>query len=142
MICRSGAVERHVMSVNGQGVSIWLWDTGSQEAYRSLLPSHYHYATAAIAVYDITNQASFDNLNRWIDQCQLHAPSDVILAIVGAKTDLEAQRVVSREMAEQFAQSLSGKFKNIIVMECSAKTGEGVHELFEVICSIISNNNC
>ena len=48
-------------------------------------------------VYDVTNRESFDNLSGWIDYVKEHRGDDVITFVIGNKTDLEEERVVSRE---------------------------------------------
>lgn len=45
--------------------------------------------------------------------------------LVGNKADLEAQRKTPRETAERFAQE-----EGLLFTEASAKSGEGVEELF------------
>ena len=63
--------------------------------YRSLLPMYYRNAAAAIIVYDITNEASFDILQDWIKELNRLGPPDIVLAIAGNKCDLEDKREVS-----------------------------------------------
>ena len=58
-------------------------------------------------------------------------PSDIVLVIAGNMIDRESARVVSKDMAEEFVRSLSEEFKDVVFGECSAKTGEGVEELFQ-----------
>ncbi len=97
-----------------------------------------------IIVYDITDQSSFENVTLWIDELKLKAPPDIVLAIAGNKIDLEDQRMVSRGAVEALLQELSEDgFKDIIHRECSAKTGQGVRELFEDVsrCLIHGNDN-
>lgn len=45
--------------------------------------------------------------------------------LVGNKLDMEGSRRTSREMGEQFAQE-----EGLLFTEASAKTGDGVEELF------------
>jgi len=64
--------------------------------YRSLLPMYYRNAAAAIVVYDITNEASFDVLQDWIKELNRLGPEDIVLAIAANKCDLEDKREVRR----------------------------------------------
>ncbi|CEM00744.1 unnamed protein product [Vitrella brassicaformis CCMP3155] len=109
-------------------VKFEIWDTAGQERYRSLAPMYYRGAAAAVVVYDITNKESFDGAKSWINELKAVLPSDVVIALTGNKIDLEASRCVSTELAEGYAEDNALLFK-----ETSAKTGEGVRELFDEI---------
>ena len=62
--------------------------------YRSLLPMYYRNAAAAIVVYDITSEATFDVLQEWITELHRLGPQNIVLAIAGNKCDLEDKREV------------------------------------------------
>lgn len=51
--------------------------------------------------------------------------NDIILSIVGNKTDLEKDRCISAETAEEYARSVNAKLYNT-----SAKLNKGIEELF------------
>lgn len=61
--------------------------------------SHRYYrgAVGALVLYDITKPATFENLDKWISELKEHADPCVCIMIVGNKTDLRSQRVVSTE---------------------------------------------
>ncbi|XP_033625872.1 ras-related protein Rab-31-like [Asterias rubens] len=106
-----------------------LWDTAGQERYRSLARGFFRRASAMVLVYDITNLQSFEVLGKyWIRSTQRGAPENVALAIVGNKCDVEDERQVSTEEAEEFA-----KTHDAVFMEVSAKSGANIHSLFEKI---------
>uniref|UniRef100_K7GDN0 RAB6B, member RAS onco family n=1 Tax=Pelodiscus sinensis TaxID=13735 RepID=K7GDN0_PELSI len=65
-----------------------LWDTAGQERFRSLIPSYIRDSTVAVVVYDITNLNSFQQTAKWIGDVRTERGSDVIIMLVGNKTDL------------------------------------------------------
>lgn len=106
-----------------------LWDTAGQERYRSLARGFFRRASAMVLVYDITNSQSFDVLGKyWIRSTQRGAPENVALVIVGNKCDMEDERQVTSEEAEEFAKNHDAVF-----MEVSAKSGANIQTLFENI---------
>ncbi|EKX48909.1 hypothetical protein GUITHDRAFT_151724 [Guillardia theta CCMP2712] len=113
------------MYLDDRVVRLQLWDTAGQERFRSLIPSYIRDSSVAVIVYDVTNRESFDNAGKWIDEVRQERGEDVILALVGNKTDLAEKRRVTREEGEEKAKS----FK-ILFVETSAKAGLNVKSLF------------
>ncbi|KAH9361617.1 hypothetical protein HPB48_001494 [Haemaphysalis longicornis] len=72
-----------------------IWDTAGQERYRALAPMYYRGAAAAIIVYDITSRESFNAVQSWVRELQLHGEQNIALGIAGNKCDLEDHREVS-----------------------------------------------
>ncbi len=66
--------------------------THTQERFRSLIPSYIRDSSVAVVVYDITNRASFQNTSKWIDDVRAERGNDVIIVLVGNKTDLNDKR--------------------------------------------------
>ena len=64
--------------------------------YRSLAPMYYRNAAAAVIVYDITDGESFDKMKGWVLELQKMASSDIVIAIVGNKVDMEESREVCK----------------------------------------------
>ncbi|KAG5851898.1 hypothetical protein ANANG_G00056700 [Anguilla anguilla] len=105
-------------------VRLQLWDTAGQERFRSLIPSYIRDSTIAVVVYDITNLNSFQQTSKWIDDVRTERGSDVIIMLVGNKTDLADKRQVSVEAAERKAREL-----NVMYIETSAKAGYNVKQI-------------
>jgi len=125
----------HKMPVAGRTVKLEIWDTAGQERFRSLSQMYYRGATAAIIVYDITSATSFDVMKGWIDELKEKGPPNIFLAIAGNKCDLAEHRAVQPSAVEAYlAQLCEGGGRRPIFRECSAKSGEGVQQLFEDIC--------
>ncbi|XP_066433878.1 ras-related protein Rab-17 [Eleutherodactylus coqui] len=106
-----------------------IWDTAGQERYLSVCHLYYHDASAALLVYDITSKETFIRAQFWLRELQKYVPSEeMVIALVGNKSDLQDDRKVSREDAQEFAEQ-----KQLLFMETSAKTGDGVKEVFESV---------
>jgi Ras-related protein Rab-5C len=105
-----------------------IWDTAGQERYKSLAPMYYRNANAALVVFDITQEASLERAKSWIKELQRQASEDIVIALAGNKVDLESERKVSKESAQAFANE-----ENLLFFEVSAKTGEGVKDIFHEI---------
>eukprot|EP00213_Chloropicon_mariensis_P001956 CAMPEP_0197476894 /NCGR_PEP_ID=MMETSP1309-20131121/11382_1 /TAXON_ID=464262 /ORGANISM="Genus nov. species nov., Strain RCC998" /LENGTH=240 /DNA_ID=CAMNT_0043017505 /DNA_START=305 /DNA_END=1024 /DNA_ORIENTATION=+ len=117
------------MYLEDRTVRLQLWDTAGQERFRSLIPSYIRDSSVAVVVYDVTNQTSFANTVRWIKDVRTERDSDVIMVLVGNKTDLSEKRQVTVEEGEAKAKELGIS----IFVETSAKTGAGVKALFRKI---------
>ncbi|KAI1903193.1 hypothetical protein AGOR_G00024690 [Albula goreensis] len=98
--------------------------TTGQERFRSLIPSYIRDSTVAVVVYDITNVNSFQQTTKWIDDVRTERGSDVIIMLVGNKTDLADKRQVSIEEGERKAKEL-----NVMFIETSAKAGYNVKQI-------------
>uniref|UniRef100_A0A4W3I866 RAB41, member RAS oncogene family n=1 Tax=Callorhinchus milii TaxID=7868 RepID=A0A4W3I866_CALMI len=114
------------------GVRLQLWDTAGQERFRSLIPSYIRDSTIAVVVYDITNLNSFQQTSKWIDDVRTERGSDVIIMLVGNKTDLADKRQVSMEEGERKAREL-----NVMYIETSAKAGYNVKQLFRRVAAAL-----
>ena len=61
----------------GKIIKFHIWDTAGQEKYRSIGKIFYKDANAAILVYDITNQKSFDEIkNYWYEEIKANTPEN------------------------------------------------------------------
>ena len=103
-----------------------IWDTAGQEKLKSLAKIFYKDAKVIILVYDITNKNSFESLkNFWYKEIMDNTISDVILAIVGNKSDLYENEQVTDDEGKAYA-----KEKNAIFKSTSALSNRGIDSLF------------
>lgn len=91
-------------------------------------PMYYRNANCAVVVYDITQTASLEKARTWIRELQRQADPSIIIALCGNKSDLSARRQVSEEEAKKYADE-----EGLMWAETSAKSGEGVSEIFTAI---------
>lgn len=110
-------------------VRLQLWDTAGQERFRSLIPSYIRDSHVAVVCYDITSKKSFSSLEKWVSDVRMERGDDVILVIVGNKSDLSARRQVSVEEAESFCKAVGGNF----LIETSTRANHNVKLLFKRI---------
>ncbi|KAF7665340.1 hypothetical protein LDENG_00146390 [Lucifuga dentata] len=120
----------HFLEVElGVRVKLQFWDTAGQERFRSVTRSYYRNSVGGLLVFDITNRASFDNIKEWHEEvCERVKPHKVLFMLVGHKSDLDSERVVSREEAEKLAGQLG-----LVYVETSAKTGQNTRQAFELL---------
>ncbi|KZF23240.1 ras-domain-containing protein [Xylona heveae TC161] len=119
------------MYLDDRTVRLQLWDTAGQERFRSLIPSYIRDSSVAVVVYDISNPASFENTRKWVDDVRGERGNDVIIVLVGNKTDLD-KRMVTTAQGEQKA-----KENNLMFIETSAKVGHNVKQLFRMIAQAL-----
>jgi Ras-related protein Rab-6A len=103
-----------------------------QERFRSLIPSYIRDSSVAVVVYDITNRISFNNTSKWIEDVRTERGNDVIIVLVGNKTDLNDKRQVTTEEGESKAKEYG-----IMFIETSAKAGYNVKLLFRKIAQAL-----
>ena len=114
---------------NNNKVKIQIWDTAGQEQYRSLAKLFYQNTSAAMLVYDITNENSFLAIkDYWSDEIKNNAPENIIIAIVANKSDEYVKEKVPTEEGKELAKKL-----NAIFINTSAKSGIGIDNLFRTV---------
>lgn len=118
------------MYLEDRTVRLQLWDTAGQERFRSLIPSYIRDSSVAVVVFDVTNRQSFLNTARWIQEVRAERGSDVIIFLVGNKTDLVDKRQVSIEEGDAKAREC-----NVSFIETSAKAGLNIKALFRKIAA-------
>ena len=115
------------VSSDDKKIKLDIWDTAGQERFRGLTKNYFRGAHGFILVYDITNKLSFDKLKGWIKDAKekIQDENSFKMAIVGNKKDCENMRQVDFQTLKAF-----GEENNVIFSEVSAKTGEGVEQIF------------
>ncbi|XP_055914879.1 ras-related protein Rab-21 [Eupeodes corollae] len=120
------------ITLGDKRIQLNIWDTAGQERFHALGPIYYRASNGAILVYDITDQDSFQKVKNWVKELKKMLGSDIVITIVGNKTDLEKDRTVKIEEAQSYAQAVGATF-----FETSAKLNEGIEELFQELTSLM-----
>ncbi len=127
-------VEFHTkrLEIAGKKIILQIWDFAGEHQFRFLLPSYVRGSSGIIFMYDITNEASFNALNEWIEVFKKGFKEKVLkipLVLVGSKLDLKENRKISPEKAIEFVKK--SKFLNYF--ETSSKNGENIENVFETL---------
>lgn len=67
---------------------------------------YYRGAVGALLVYDISKHSTYESVDRWLKELRDHADSNIVIMLVGNKSDLRHLRAVPTEEAKQFACKL------------------------------------
>ncbi|XP_060534773.1 ras-related protein Rab-21 [Cylas formicarius] len=113
------------INIDGKRINLAIWDTAGQEKFHALGPIYYRSSNGAVLVYDITDEDSFQKVKSWVKELRKMLGSELCLVIAGNKIDLEKDRTVSREIAEEYAGKVGA-----VHFETSAKLNEGVDDMF------------
>ncbi|XP_038196466.1 ras-related protein Rab-17 [Arvicola amphibius] len=118
-----------VVDVGSSFLKLEIWDTAGQEKYHSVCHLYFRGANAALLVYDITRKDSFHQAQQWLEDLEKEfQPGEVVVMLVGNKTDLGEERQVSFQEGKEFAES-----KSLLFMETSVKQNYQVSEVFDTI---------
>ncbi len=75
-----------------------------QERYRAITSAYYRGAVGALLLYDITQHGTYESVSRWLSEVREHADSNIIVMLVGNKSDLRHLRSIHTEEAKGFAE--------------------------------------
>ena len=123
----SDKIPKEVEISNGKKIKVEIWDTIGQIGYRAVNKIFMKSTKIAIIVYDITNQKTFDVLKEFYDQVNdVNGKENVMFVVVGNKSDLYEDQVVTKEAGEEYAKSIEALF-----FETSATDHECIENLFK-----------
>lgn len=120
------AYKQKIVNTPKGAVNLDIWDTAGEERFRALLRLYYRDASVVIIVYDVNDSDSFHHCLSWSQEIR-NELGECIQYLVGNKID-NPNPVVTDAQADEFAQR-----NGLIYKKTSAKSGEGISELFEHI---------
>ncbi len=116
------------IQTEGKTIKAQIWDTAGQERYRAITSAYYRGAVGALLVYDIAKQATFKNVERWLVELRENADRNIVIMLVGNKSDLKHLREVTTEESKEFAEKNQLSF-----IETSALDASNVELAFQNI---------
>lgn len=123
------------VEIDGEEMKLQIWDTSGQEKYRTVTKSFYRKAMGAFIIFDLTNRESFEHLNVWLKMVEENAPEGTVKILLGNKTDMKKERVITPEEIRNFSNE-----QKIEYFEVSAKEGTGINEAFNFMAQIIKRD--
>lgn len=141
--------------VDNKTIKAQIWDTGKsvlkihkwthcqwnslilagQERYRAITSAYYRGAVGALLVYDIAKHLTYENVERWLRELRDHADQNIVIMLVGNKSDLRHLRAVPTDEAKAFAERNGLSF-----IETSALDSTNVETAFQNILTGLSLN--
>lgn len=120
------------IQVDGKTIKAQIWDTAGQERYRAITSAYYRGAVGALLVYDIAKHLTYENVERWLRELRDHADANIVIMLVGNKSDLRHLRAVPTDEAKAFAEK-----HNLSFIETSALDSTNVETAFHNILTEI-----
>ncbi|KNA12126.1 hypothetical protein SOVF_128710 [Spinacia oleracea] len=124
--------QTRTLVIQHKSVKAQIWDTAGQERYRAVTSAYYRGAVGALLVYDITKRQTFEHIPRWLEELRGHADKNIVIMLIGNKTDLEDQRAVATEDAKEFAEK-----EGLFFLETSALESTNVETAFITVLTEI-----
>jgi Ras-related C3 botulinum toxin substrate 1 len=131
--------------VDNRPITLGLWDTAGQEDYDRLRPLSYPQTDVFLICFALDSVTAFENVkSKWVPEIQHHAPGTPFI-LVGTKLDLRNDtryandgKFISRAQGEGLKEEL----KSFKYLECSARTQEGLKQVFDeaIRCVLINQN--
>ncbi|PSR98643.1 Ras-related protein like [Actinidia chinensis var. chinensis] len=120
------------LNVDGKVIKAQIWDTAGQERYRAITSAYYRGAVGALLVYDVTRHSTFENVERWLKELRDHTDPNIVVMLIGNKSDLRHLVAVSTEDGKSFAER-----ESLFFMETSALEATNVDHAFAEILTQI-----
>ena len=111
--------------VDEKKVKLQIWDAARNQRFPAITKTYYRAALGIILCYAINNRESFEKIEFWMEEVKKYADLDVSLVLVGTKSDLLNERVVSIDEGKKLAESYGMRF-----FETSAKNNVNIDEMF------------
>ncbi|KAL1241204.1 Ras-related protein [Trichinella pseudospiralis] len=92
------------IQVDGKTIKAQIWDTAGQERYRAITSAYYRGAVGALLVYDIAKHVTYENVERWLKELRDHADQNIVIMLVGNKSDLRHLRAVPSDEAKAYTE--------------------------------------
>ena len=117
--------QKKELDIDGEtGANLQIWDTAGEERFMAVTKQYYNDSHGVMVIYDLTSKETFVKMNKWIKNVKDNAPKDIVIMVVGNKSDLIGEKI---DLGDELTP-----FKNqYLYREVSAKNGNNVSLAFE-----------
>jgi Ras-related protein Rab-1A len=119
------------MKLNGEAIALVIFDR-LYSRFKVFSSGHIRGSVGIFIVYDVTDRGRYAKVPSFIENIQQHSKQGAQLMIIGNKSDLDTQRVVSFEEGKALADEFQAAF-----METSARTAANVQAAFISMVAMI-----
>ena len=121
------------ITLDNTPIKMQIWDTSGEEKFKAIAKNFYRGAHGVLLIYDICQKSSFLDVKGWIEQIIENTDNDdIVMILCGNKSDMEKERVISKEEGENLAKNYGIPF-----FECSAKNNINIDEIFNTMANNI-----
>ena len=130
------------MTVEGKQVILSLWDTAGPDDYDRLRPLSYPNTDIFLVCFSLVQPQSYENVfKKWYPELKYHCPNTPIL-LVGTKQDIvntsmQLRVENSAPLTKEDGLSLCEDIGAVKYIECSAKTGIGLDDVFNEAVRVV-----
>ena len=120
------------IEVQGKQVKLQTWDTGSHDRFSYVRPLYYKGSYGVLVVYDIADEESFENLDKWFEEVYSNCEEIIPAILIGNKADISGERRVTQEQALAYAEKKRATYEleELPYYEVSAKEGTNITEIY------------
>jgi small GTP-binding protein len=111
-------------------IMLTIWDMGGHVGFQRIRDLYYPGANVSLVVFDLTVRETFEHVESWLEDVKSHCGEDIPVIVLANKNDLP-DRAVSQDEIDAFASN-----KSVKIFETSAKTGENIENVFELIAKL------
>lgn len=121
------------IEIDGVPIKIQIWDTAGQEQFHTITKSYYRGSHGILLVFDVSNRSTLTKTKMWMESIREAASDDVTVVLIGNKKDLD------REVSEEECLAIAKEY-GLPYFETSAKNGDSVNEVFNVLAATIKQS--
>ncbi|KAI7730398.1 hypothetical protein M8C21_025343 [Ambrosia artemisiifolia] len=123
------------LTIHGHPIMAQIWDTSGHTKLRPITDAYYRGAAGALLVYDVTRHITFVNTHKWLADLRNHADPNMVVTLVGNKSDVRQSVMVSTEVGKSFAEK-----ESLYFVETSALRATNVEHAFTDLVANIYRN--
>ncbi len=128
------------VEVERKKIKLQIWDTAGKEDFRPITRSYFRGAQVVCAMWDAGAPRAIERLQLWVEEARRGASENAPLVLVRTKKDLDAEKGITPAIVEeQEAQIRTFAGNDVIIVETSAKTGEGIAQFLTSVAQAAYN---